>query len=97
MGRHNDHSIKEVFQFFENSNSKIKKGLQTLNVQEVWHAQMGPTISSYTQKISFYEGDCKVYLTSAPLKKELMSGKDKLKKILNDALGSEIIKSIEIL
>lgn len=97
MGRHNDHSIKEVFRFLEDSNSRIKKGLQNIDVQEVWHAQMGSTISGYTQKISFYEGALKVYLTSAPLKKELMTGREKIRKLLNDALGSEVIQTVEIL
>lgn len=96
MGRHNDHNIKDVFTFYEEANPRIKKGLDTVKVLEIWHEVMGTTISGYTQKVSFHEGNLKVYLTSAPLKKELLAGKEKIISLLNDALDQPIIRTVEI-
>ncbi|MBK9736783.1 MAG: hypothetical protein IPO92_18205 [Saprospiraceae bacterium] len=38
----------------------------------------------------------KVYLTSAPLKKELLMGKDKIINIINEAAKETLITQVEI-
>ncbi len=95
MGRHNDKNIKEVLNDFLSSNQRVAKGYYISHIDEVWKQEMGPIISSYTTRIYFKDGALSVYLTSAPLKKELSLSKEKAISLLNTALGSTIIQSIE--
>lgn len=96
MGRHNDKNIKEVLNDYMASNAKVAKGYYTSHIDEVWKQEMGPIISGYTNKIYFKDGLLKIYLTSAPLKKELSMGKLKIIEIINTALGTDIVKEVEI-
>ena len=57
---------------------------------------MGPTIAGYTSKLYFKDGLLKVYLTSAPLKKELLMGKEKIINIINSEVGEELVTAVEI-
>jgi len=95
VGRHNDKNIKEVLNDFIASNQRVAKGYYISHIDEVWKQEMGPIISSYTTRIYFKDGALKVYLTSAALKKELSLSKEKAINLLNTALGSAIIQSIE--
>lgn len=96
MGRHNDKSIKEVLGEFIQANKRVSKGYHTAQIEEIWKEQMGPIISGYTQKIYFNDGILRVYLTSAPLKKELLMGKNKIIQIINEAVKEELITQVEI-
>ncbi len=96
MGRHNDKSIKEVLNDLMASNGRIAKGFFTAQIEEVWKKEMGPVIAGYTTKVYFKEGILKIYLSSSPLKKELMMGKPKIIKIINDALKQELVTEVEI-
>ena len=96
MGRHNDKNIKDVLTDYMASNAKVAKGYYTSHIDEVWKQEMGPIISSYTSKIYFRDGLLKIYLTSAPLKKELSMGKSKIIENLNAALGMDLIKEVEV-
>lgn len=95
MGRHNDKNIKEVLNDFLASNQRVAKGYYISHIDEVWKQEMGPIISSYTTRIYFKDGALKVYLTSAALKKELSLSKEKAINLLNTALGSVIVQTIE--
>ena len=95
MGRHNDKNIKEVLNDFLATNQRVAKGYYISHIDEVWKAEMGPIISSYTTRIYFKEGNLKVYLTSAALKKELSLSKEKVIDLLNTALGTPIINAVE--
>jgi hypothetical protein len=96
MGRHNDKNIKDVLTDYMASNAKVAKGYYTSHIDDVWKQEMGPIISSYTSKIYFRDGLLKIYLTSAPLKKELSMGKSKIIENLNAALGMDLIKEVEV-
>lgn len=96
MGRHNDKPISEVLSEFLNTNKRVGKGYNTVQIEQIWKSQMGPVIAGYTSKMYFKEGVLKVYLTSAPLKKELLMGKGKILQIINDGVGEDIVTSVEI-
>ena len=96
MSRHNDKSIKEVLGEYISKDNRVSKGYHTAQIQEIWKKEMGPIISGYTQKIYFKDGILKVYLTSAPLKKELLMGKEKIISIINEAAKENIVSQVEI-
>lgn len=95
MSRHNDKNIKEVLGQFLTTNKRISTGYYTSRIEEIWKNEMGSVINGYTSRITLYNGELKVYLTSSALKKELSMSKDKVIKLLNDAVGNELIKSVK--
>ena len=96
MGRHNDKNIKEVLGEYLAVNKKVAKGYYTSHIDDVWREMMGPTISGYTSKILFRGGILKIYLDSSALKKELSMSKDKIITLLNEALGHDVVQSVEL-
>ncbi|MFN8338256.1 MAG: DUF721 domain-containing protein [Saprospiraceae bacterium] len=94
--RHNDKNIKEVLNDYLASNDKVAKGYYTSHIDVVWKEEMGPIIASYTKKIYFKNGLLKIYLTSAPLKKELLMNKSKIIDNINAALGTNLVAEVEI-
>lgn len=81
--------IKEVLK-----NLRIEDKVMESKISDVWETEMGLNIARYTEKINFRDGNLTVYLTSPVLKQELSFGKDKILKILNDALGREEVKNL---
>ncbi|MFN3918018.1 MAG: DUF721 domain-containing protein [Flavobacteriales bacterium] len=75
---------------------KLDEGLMEQELISVWEKQMGPAIASRTEFIRFNKGDVKIKLTSSTLRNELEMGKSQLIKVLNDALGNDFIKSIQL-
>ena len=96
MGRHNDKPIGHVLNEFLHSNARVGKGYDTVRIEKIWKNHMGPTIAGYTSKLYFKDGLLKIYLTSAPLKKELLMGKDKIINIINSEVGEELVTAVEI-
>ena len=96
MGRHNDKNIREVLSEFVSSNERFANGYLSSGIEDVWKKEMGPVIAGYTTKVKFYEGVLKVYVKSAPLKHELLHGKEKIISIINEALGKPMIREVEI-
>jgi Dna[CI] antecedent, DciA len=96
MGRINDRIIKDVLNEYIHTNKRIATGYNVMRMDELWRDNMGSFIAGYTRKVSFYDGTLKIYLTSAPLKKELLMGKDKIIEIMNTASGDDIVKNVEI-
>ncbi|MGB7843595.1 MAG: DUF721 domain-containing protein [Salinimicrobium sp.] len=92
--RNNDHiSISEALQEFVSDN-KLQKGLDKVDVRNVWNSQMGPAIEKYTTAIKLEREVLHVQLSSSVLREELSYGKDKIIKMLNEELGRELIKKL---
>jgi hypothetical protein len=88
-------SIGEAMQEFL-SGSRIKGGIQALQVESVWEDIMGKTIARYTDKLQII-GDKLIISTSvAPLKNELKFQKEKIKQRVNEALQQKIINEVII-
>ncbi len=96
LGRHNDKNIKEVLGEYLAANKRVAKGYYTSHIDDVWREMMGPTISGYTTKILFHNGVLKIYLNSSAVKKELSMSKDKIITLLNEALGHDVVESVEL-
>jgi hypothetical protein len=96
MGRHNDRKINDVLTAFIASNDRISNGYHASMIDKIWKDEMGPVISGYTTRISFGEGILNVYVSSAPLRKELMMGKEKIIQNLNEAIGTTVIREVRI-
>jgi hypothetical protein len=90
-----EYSIAEALQKFLES-SRIKGGIQALQIEDVWEEIMGKTVARYTDKLQII-GDKLIITTNvAPLKNELIYQKEKIKQRVNEALKKKIINEVII-
>lgn len=76
--------------------SKLKNGVQAMQVKEAWEKIMGKTIANYTDKIEIINTTLFISTNIAPLKNELIYQKTKIIERVNDALGEKVIKDVVI-
>ena len=92
--RQNDHlSMSDVLKEFVTEN-KLQKGLDKVEVRDVWEQIMGPAITKYTNSIKLDRETLYIELTSSVLREELSYGKEKIIRNLNEELGKELIKKL---
>jgi len=90
-----EYSIGEALKQFLES-SRIKGGIQALQIEDAWEQIMGKTVARYTDKLQII-GDKLIITTNvAPLKNELVYQKDKIKQRVNEALGQNVVKEVII-
>ena len=76
--------------------SKLKGGVQALQIEEAWERIMGKTIARYTDKIEIINSTLFISSTVAPLKNELLYQKEKIIERVNEALGEKIITEVVV-
>ncbi|MDT0295608.1 DUF721 domain-containing protein [Mesonia ostreae] len=88
-----EQNISDVLKAFVKKN-KLEKGLNKVNVKEVWNTQMGPAIAKYTDEIQLNEKTLYVSLSSSVLREELSYGKSKIITMINNELGEELVDKL---
>lgn len=92
--RHNEHlKISDVLKEFVETN-KLQSGLDKVKVREVWEEMMGNGVNHYTTAIKLERQTLYVQLSSSVLREELSYGKEKIIKMLNEAMGKDLIKKL---
>ncbi len=86
-------SISEAIREFLKQ-SRIKGGIQALQIEDVWEQIMGKTIARYTDKLQIIGDKLIITTTVAPLKHELIYQKEKIKQRVNEALGQKVINEV---
>ena len=81
--------LKEIIQ-----TNKLDKGLNQISVADAWKNLMGNGVNHYTQDVILKGSTLYVQLTSAVLREELSHGKQKIIAMINEELGSEIVKDV---
>ncbi len=81
--------LKEIIQI-----NKLQPGIDQVSVKEAWVSLMGNGVNSYTKNVVLKGSTLYVELTSAVLRSELMYGKDKIIKLINDELRRDIVKEV---
>jgi len=76
--------------------SKLKTGIQALQIEDAWEKIMGKTIAKYTDKIEIINQTLFISSAVAPLKNELLYQKEKIIERVNEALGEKVIKEVVI-
>ncbi len=76
--------------------SRLKSGVQALQIQDAWENIMGKTIANYTDKIEIINSTLFISTTVAPLKNELIYQKEKIIQRVNEALGEKVISEVVI-
>jgi predicted ATP-grasp superfamily ATP-dependent carboligase len=88
-------SFQDAMQQFL-QHSRLKTGVQAVQIEEVWETIMGKTVAKYTDKIQIIGTTLFVTSTVAPLKNELLYQKEKIIERVNEALGEKTIKEVVV-
>ena len=88
-------SMQDAIQQFLKQ-SKLKGGIQAIQIEDVWEQIMGKTIARYTDKIQIIQQTLFISSTVAPLKNELLYQKATIIERVNEALGEKVINEVVI-
>lgn len=86
-------SIEDVLKSFI-SHNKLQIGMDKVEVKEVWFSLMGNGVANYTEEVELKKDILYVKLSSSVLREELMFGREKIIKMLNEELGKDIIRTL---
>lgn len=89
----NEASISEVLQNII-ENNKLQFGINEVEVRTAWRILMGNGVNSYTQDLVLKGTTLYVSLSSAVLREELLHGKSKIIKMLNEELQREVVTNL---
>lgn len=92
--RNNDNQPIEAIlkEFVERNN--LQSGLDKVNVRDAWANLMGNGVNNYTTAIELKHETLYVQLSSSVLREELSYGNEKIVKMLNEAIGKEVVKKL---
>jgi hypothetical protein len=76
--------------------SKLKSGMQAMQIKDAWEKIMGKTISNYTDKIEIINSTLFIYTSVAPLKHALTYQKSKIVERVNEELGEKVILEVVV-
>ena len=83
--------IKELLKNYD-----ITSKFNEAHVITSWDKLMGPSVTKYTVKIEVEKRILFVNLSNAALKQELSYAREKIKKMLNDEVGEEVLIDVRI-
>lgn len=95
MKKKNDHSLQEAMKDMLQE-LRLTPQVNETRIQMLWEKLMGKTIGTYTSQVSLRKGVLHLTILSASLKHELSYAKDKIRNLLNEELGEEVIKEVVI-
>jgi hypothetical protein len=76
--------------------SRIKGGIQALQIEDVWEQIMGKTVARYTDKLQIINDTLFISTQVAPLKQELIFQKEKIIQRVNEVLGQKTISKLVV-
>ena len=76
--------------------SKLKNGLKTAAIEQVWLDIMGEVIAKYTSKLQIINQKLFITTTNGPLKNELMFQKQLIIERINEKMGQGTITEVVI-
>ena len=86
-------SIQDLMKLVIKEN-KLTKGMNQMNVKDVWASLMGNGVQNYTESVQLQNKTLIVKLKSSVLREELSYGREKIIKMLNEELGQEMITKL---
>ena len=88
-----EHNLKDVLKQFLKT-YRLEEKLVGVQVRASWEKLMGTTIAKHTVDIYIKQRKLYVSFDSAALRTELSYAKEKVKKMLNEELGEELIDEV---
>lgn len=93
MSKHNEHNLKDAINLLLKT-YKLDEKLAEKRLISSWENVMGTMIAKHTTDIYIKHKQLFVTLDSAALRNELVLAKSKIVKMLNDAVGTEVINEV---
>lgn len=79
-------NIKDLLTNVLRNKSRLSRKYQSYNVEQIFRDTMGEMISSYTTRVQYQNGTLTLYISSAPLKQELLLTKESIITKMNKVL-----------
>ena len=95
MRRSKEQNISEVIKELLKSYNITSK-FNEAHIISSWDKLMGPSINKYTLKVKVEKRILYIQLSNAALKQELTYAKDKIKKLLNEEIGEDLLLDVRI-
>ena len=91
--KHNDQPLKDALQEMLQVYRLDQKFRQKKMIAS-WGKIMGASVANRTTQLQFRDKKLFVYLSSASLREELFNARDKIRNLLNEEAGAEIVDEI---
>ena len=88
-------SLGDALKDFINK-SRLKSGVQAVQIKDAWEKIMGKTIANYTDNIQISNGTLFITTSVAPLKNELIYQKEQIIKRVNEMMGERVITDVVV-
>ncbi len=75
---------------------RLKGKYHQAKIRNHWGELMGPMIEKYTLSLQVHRRRLIVEVDSAPLRQELSMSREKIRDLMNEALGEEYIREVLI-
>lgn len=95
MKKKNDLTLREALQDMLHE-LHLESKLTETRVKMHWEKTMGKTIATYTSDIQLRKNVLYLTILSAPLKQELSFAREKIRALLNEEMGEEVVKEVVI-
>lgn len=89
-----EHISDALKRYLATDNKRLSDKYLESKIKEILKTKLGDLLGSYTTDVMFKNGRLFLTLNSAPLKNELLHGRQKLIKLLNDELGGQYLKDL---
>ncbi|GAB3350377.1 hypothetical protein GCM10027566_07590 [Arachidicoccus ginsenosidivorans] len=76
--------------------SRLKNGLKSAAIEQVWQEIMGEVIAKYTNKLQIINQKLFITTSNGPLKNELMFQKQLIIERINEKMGAGTISEVVI-
>lgn len=76
--------------------SRLKNGLKTAQLEDVWAEVMGPVIAKYTDKVQIINQKLFIRTSNGPLKNELQFQKPLIIERINEKMGKNTVTEVVI-
>jgi predicted nucleic acid-binding Zn ribbon protein len=96
MTKDNTVSIGDAFKQFL-KDEHLEQRFNEKKVVSIWKDLMGDMIANRTLKLFIKDKVLFVTLSSAPLKQELTGAKQKVIEVINNKIGTEVIKDVRFM
>ncbi len=91
----NDVSLQEAMQLYLRQ-FHLEDAYIEARIKNNWQEIMGQLIASQTSNVNYKKGTVGISVNIGVLKSELSHGKEQVKKLINDFLGGDYVKDINI-
>jgi predicted nucleic acid-binding Zn ribbon protein len=89
----NEYTLREAIQELLES-YQLNTKLDEVKAVDAWERIMGPAIARHTRHVSISNRTLYIEINSAALRQELSYGKSRIRNLLNEAAGADVIDDV---